>query len=203
MVIIIDMQNDFCKPDGTMYVGPRVAETLTNIRRLLERARPLAIPIVYVQSLRNAASPEIAVYGMNPYVMEGTWGSRIDDEIKPNPGDHLVAKRTHDCFHETTMDTLLTRLGAEPFTHNIMVCGVNTATCVYHAVIGFHIRHYNVYLPTDCTASRGETPGLMVLALLDRPAYNFNVTLTASEIIEFEPTEKLSSADLTPQHRAT
>lgn len=187
LLVIVDMENDFCSPGGVKYVGSQAVDTIRNVKKLIERARSLSFPIVYVQSLRNKNSPEIAVYGRAPYIMEGTWGAEIAESIKPKDGDHIVRKDTHDCFHQTTMDDLLKRLGADSLTHQIIVCGVTTTTCVYHAVLGFHVRHYRVYVPIDCTTARNEQNKMMALSHLNSTAYNFNVTITSSDLIGFRP----------------
>ncbi len=186
LIVIVDMENDFCTQGGAKYLGAQSADSLRSVRKMTDRARPLRVPVIYVQSLRNEKSPEITVYGRARYVMEGTWGSDICQEITPQPGDPVVPKYTHDCFHETTMDSLLKRIGAQPLTHHVIVCGVATGTCVYHAVLGFHIRHYRTYIPIDCTTAKNEKEKMLALTLLNRTAYNYNVTITSSDIIEFK-----------------
>ena len=55
---------------------------------------------------------------------------------------------------------------------------------VYHAVIGFHIRNYLVYVPQDCIhASRAEGQQF-ALSQFRSPAYNFNVSVTRSADIK-------------------
>nr|MCG2881040.1 cysteine hydrolase family protein [Vulcanisaeta sp.] len=47
-VLVIDMQNDFVKPNGKLYV-PTAQETIPAIRKLLEKARSANVPIIYTQ----------------------------------------------------------------------------------------------------------------------------------------------------------
>jgi nicotinamidase-related amidase len=62
--------------------------------------------------------------------------------------------------------------------------GVAADVCVYHAVIGFHVRHYNVVVPIDCCAGylRGRR---MLERQMEGPAYNYNVAVTHSDLITF------------------
>jgi len=66
------------------------------------------------------------------------------------------------------------------------VGGINANICVYHAVIGFHVRHYNVILPLDCCAGWPSGREMLKTQMAD-PAYRYNVTLTQSEEIAFTP----------------
>lgn len=45
-LVIVDMQNDFVKPDGALYV-PAARETVPRIQSLVERARERGIHIAY------------------------------------------------------------------------------------------------------------------------------------------------------------
>ena len=96
-----------------------------------------------------------------------------------------MVKYTHDCFYQTQMDALLARRGIQPETHPIIVIGVAANVCVYQAVVGFHVRHYNVVVPIDCCA--GYAAGRRMLDTQMRgPGYNYNVTVTKSPLIGFE-----------------
>ena len=83
------------------------------------------------------------------------------------------------------MDSLLERLRILPETHTIIVTGVVVNVCVYHAVIGFHVRHYNVVVPLDCCAGRPWEREILKKQMTDG-AYNYNVTLTNSDWIDFK-----------------
>jgi nicotinamidase-related amidase len=97
----------------------------------------------------------------------------------------MIEKNTHDCFYRTEMDSLLEKLAIRPETHAIIVGGINANICVYHAVIGFHIRHYNVIVPLDCSAGSPTGREMLKTQMAD-PAYSYNVALTRSDDIIFE-----------------
>lgn len=56
-VVVVDMQNDFVKPDGTLVVES-AAGTIPNIRALLNAARSAKIPIAYTQDTHFDGDPE-------------------------------------------------------------------------------------------------------------------------------------------------
>jgi len=183
-LVIIDMENDFCKPGGKLYHPDGVDEAIPQCQKLLEKCRASQTQVIFVQSLRDKDSPEFVRFGTVPFILRNTWGSAYIEELRPMREEPIVEKETHDCFHRTEMDALLERLGIKPETHSIIVMGVAADVCVYHAVIGFHVRHYNVVVPIDCCA--GYPRGRRMLATqMEGPAYNYNVAVTHSDLITF------------------
>lgn len=183
-LVVVDMENEFCRPDGVYYLGPEVRGIIEHAAALIERCRRNKIPIIYVRSVRYPEDPVFTRFGRGHYLIEGTEGPVIVDEIAPHPGDPVVDKHTHDCFHNTEMGSALQRMGIDAETHHVMVIGVMSNVCVYHAALGFHIRHYYTVLPMDCTIG---SPGGndFVISQLSMPAYAYNTTLTTSDRISF------------------
>src|ERR1043165_8591995 len=70
--------------------------------------------------------------------------------LEPLPGEAVVQKTSHDCFYKTTMESVLDKLDLRSCRDTIVVTGIGSSNCVYHAVIGFHIRNYFVVVPEDC-----------------------------------------------------
>lgn len=185
VLIIVDMENDFCKPGGFLYHQEGVDEVIPKLKTLLERCRIDGVQRLFVQSVRYDDSPEFIRFGIHPFILKGTWGSTYIEEVSPIAGEPVIEKNTHDCFYKTEMDSTLERLNILPESHHIIVTGVAANVCVYHAVIGFHVRHYNVIVPIDCCAGwPDETKILEKQMCID--AYNRNVTITKSELVSFK-----------------
>ncbi len=183
-LVVIDMENDFCKPGGKRYHPEGVDEVIPQCQKLLEKCRSAGAHVIFVQSVRDETSPEFVRFGTAPFILRDTWGSAYIEELRPMQQEPIVEKETHDCFHRTEMDALLGRLGITPETHSIIVMGVAADVCVYHAAIGFHVRHYNVVVPIDCCA--GSPRGRHMLEQqMEGPAYNYNVAVTHSDLIAF------------------
>jgi len=64
--------------------------------------------------------------GNRTFIVEGSWGALIVDELKPAPGDHLVVKKGFGGFANTPLDTILRNLGVD----TCVVAGVTTCVCV-------------------------------------------------------------------------
>lgn len=183
-LVVVDMENEFCKPGGKLYHSEVVDEVIPTLQRLLRRAREAEVQVIFVQSVRHPNSPEFVRFGQIPILLKGTWASQLIEELSPRTGEPVIEKNTHDCFHKTDMDFLLERMAIRPETHGIIVGGINANICVYHAVIGFHIRHFNVTVPLDCCAGWPAGREMLKIQMAD-PAYRYNVTLTRSDDIIF------------------
>jgi nicotinamidase-related amidase len=185
-LVIIDMQNDFAKPDGVSRLHPRREKVIGPIQQLLARCREAEMPVIYVQSLRDPDSPEFRVFGVRPFVLRGTWGAQLVDELLPLPGEPVVEKNSHDPFAYTRMERVLAERGIRPSDWTVIVVGLGLTNCVSCAVSGFSVRQYRVLLPMDCTASASWEEDLCNYARYLQGGYSYNVTLTASELIEID-----------------
>jgi isochorismate hydrolase len=136
-LVIVDMQAEGCERHG-----PTLKPVVKNIRHLLDRFRAANGKIIHVQSVRTKDHPEFTVFGKEYSLIDGTPAVEFIEELKPLPGEIIVQKFSHDCFYQTTMEDTLKTLDLRSCRDRIIVTGIGTNNCVYHAVIGFHIfRH--------------------------------------------------------------
>lgn len=179
-LVIVDMQVEGCERHG-----PGVKPVIGNIRRLLDRFRSLNGKIIHVQSVRTKDHPEFTVFGRPYGLLIGSPGADFVEELKPLPGENVVQKTSHDCFYKTSMETVLQELDLQSCRDKIVVTGIGSSNCVYHAVIGFHIRNYYTIVPEDCI--HGVQPQSQPFALhqFRSNAYNFNVTVSRSDDLTF------------------
>ena len=184
-LVIIDMQNDFCKPGGTRYGSEIISEAgIARAAKLLGRCREAGAKVIFVESVRDPDSPDFTRFKLSPMLMRGSWGAKYVEELRRRPGEPVVEKNTHDCFYETSMEVLLAKLGISPETHKIIVMGIAANVCVYHAIMGFHVRHYEQLVAIDCCF--GSPEGVRILEAQCRcPGYSYNVAAVNSEAIKF------------------
>ena len=177
-LVIVDMQIEGCERHG-----PSVRPVVRNIQALLSRFREANRKVIHIQSIRSKDHPEFTVFGKEYALLENTPGIEFVEELKPLDTESVVKKISHDSFYRTSLDAELETLGLRPCRDTIVVTGIGSNNCVYHAVIGFHVRNYFVVVPEDCIhASRPEGQAF-ALSQFRSSAYNFNVTLTRSENI--------------------
>ncbi len=182
-LVVVDMENDWCRRGGHRYF-PEVEPVIPRLKALLERCRVNGTQVIYSHSVRFNDSPEFVRFGIEPFIIKGTWGASIIEELTPLPGETIVEKHSHDVFYETEMDATLRRLRIHRNTHTILCTGVALNVCVYHAILGFHLRKYNVVVPMDCCAVRPQFKEYVEKQFAGH-AYNFNVKMTTSDRITF------------------
>ena len=112
---------------------PFLMSTIPHVKRLAEAFRRAGRPVVYViQVLRpdyaDAAFPYWrAIKGSTSrnrtFIVEGSWGAQIVDELKPEHGDHVVIKKGFGGFANTPLDTILRNLGV----NTCVMVGVTTS----------------------------------------------------------------------------
>jgi nicotinamidase-related amidase len=190
-LIVVDMQVEGCDRHGT-----GVKPVIQNIRSLLDRFRHADGKIIHIQSVRPKDHPEFTVFGKDYSLLENSPGVEFVEELKPHANEVVVKKYSHDCFYQTTMEEQLKKLDLRPCRDHVVVTGIGSNNCVYHAVIGFHIRNYWVHVPEDCIhASRAEGQQF-ALSQFHSPAYNFNVSVVQSENIKLPGPVKKAAANL-------
>ena len=188
-LVIVDMQAEGCDRHG-----PGVKPVIGDIRKLLDRFRAADGKIIHVQSVRTKDHPEFTFFGKEYSLIDDTPAVAFVPELKPLRDEVVVKKYSHDCFYQTSMEAELKKFDLRPCRDHIVVTGIGSNNCVYHAVIGFHIRNYIVHVPEDCIhASRAEGQQF-ALSQFRSPAYDFNVTVTRSENIRFGADLKRAAA---------
>jgi len=175
-LIIVDAQNDFCSPGGSLHgmnlSGAEITEACVNRSALLlEAARRAGVMVVYTQ----ATNVPDAVYKSGPDLrrkieyldpeepricIDGTWGHEIAAALKPLPEEILIRKHRHNSFTGTELDVLLRSNGIK----TLVVTGVTTERCVLATVLGAIAKDYYVVVPPDCVAA--PNPDMHKAALL-------------------------------------
>jgi nicotinamidase-related amidase len=177
-LIIVDMQAEGCERHGAT-----LKPVIKNIRSLLDRFRQTGGKIIHVQSVRSKDHPEFTFFGKSYSLIEDSPAVEFVDELKPVPNEIVVKKYSHDCFYQTTMEEQLKALDLRPCRDHVVITGIGSNNCVYHAVIGFHVRNYIIHVPEDCIHASRPDGQQFALSQFRSPAYDFNVHVTRSENI--------------------
>ncbi|MEO6164259.1 MAG: isochorismatase family cysteine hydrolase [Candidatus Binatia bacterium] len=183
-LVIVDMQVEGCERHG-----PEMKPVIANIRALLDRFRAINGKIIHVQSVRTKDHPEFTVFGRPYGLILGSPGADFVEELKPLAGETVVQKTSHDCFYKTSMESVLDKFDLRSCRDTVIVTGIGSSNCVYHAVIGFHIRNYYTIVPEDCIHGVAAHSQPFALAQFRSSAYNFNVTVSRSDELQFVDTK--------------
>ena len=188
-LVIVDMQAEGCERHG-----PTLKPVVKNILNLLDRFRAANGKIIHIQSVRGKDHPEFTVFGKEYSLLDGTPAVEFVEELKPLPDEIVIKKFSHDCFYQTAMEDTLKKLALRSCRDRVVVTGIGANNCVYHAVIGFHIRNYFVIVPEDCIHASRADGQAFALSQFRSPAYNFNVTVADSKEIVFSAPAKRAAA---------
>lgn len=187
ILVIVDMENEFCKPGGKLYTETSariMSGVISAIHGLAERARGAGIPIIYIQSVRTLQEPEFTVFGVEPVLKLGTWPAEIVEELEPQKGDIVVQKFSHDPFYKPNLDQVLQRLVPDPTWCCAVVTGGAINVCVYHTVMGFHLRNYWTAVPVDSVYYMSDSGNQRALEQFSDSGPYPNIFLSRSDLIE-------------------
>ena len=176
-VVVVDMQNDFVRKGGKLYV-PDAEKTIGPIRKLLDKARVKGVRVIYTQDWHLRNDPEFEVWG--EHCVEGTWGADIVDELKPMQGDVVVRKRRYDAFFGTDLDYLLRHVVK---ADTLVLTGTVANICVLHTAGSAALNWYRVVVPIDAVSALNRFDYLLALRQI---SYLYGGILTTVDGIEFE-----------------
>jgi nicotinamidase-related amidase len=183
-LLVIDMQNDFCHPDGWLAtIGVDVSPARAPIQPLqvlLPAVRSLDIPVLWVNwgnrpdllnisaSIRHVYNPTGKGVGLGdplpsngaPVLIAGSWAAAVVDELEQKPEDIRVDKFRMSGFWDTPLDSILKNLGRT----TLLFAGVNADQCVMVTLQDANFLGYDCILLSDCTAT--TSPDYCMLATL-------------------------------------
>jgi len=172
-IIVVDMQNDFCHPDGWLaHIGVDVAPArrpIAPLADLLPLLRRAAVPVIWLNwgnrpdrlnlspALLHVYNPTGTGIGLgdplpknSARVLElGSWAAAIVDELTVAPSDIHVAKYRMSGFQDTMLDSILRNLNVT----TLLFAGVNADQCVLCTLQSANFLGYDCFLIEDCTAT--------------------------------------------------
>jgi len=133
-LLVVDVQN------GVVGDAHERDSVVTNVGRLVEKARREQVPIVWVQHNDQGLA-------------RGSDGWRIVPELKPDDAEPLVEKSYGDSFEDTTLETVLSDLDVG----RLVVIGAETDACIRSTLHGAFTRGYDATLVSDAHTTGDRT----------------------------------------------
>jgi ureidoacrylate peracid hydrolase len=185
-VVVIDVQNDFCHPQG---ISAGLGKDLSGIERAVARladflpaARTAGVPVVFVRNLHspNSDTPEWLARHASPGRAQtcqvGTWGAEFYG-VAPLDGDIVVDKNRYNAFTRTRLEEVLDGLGRR----SLLFCGVASNTCVETSLRDAVCRDYLATMVEDCCgAYSAEAHHRAVTSV----SSGFGLVATSTDIVE-------------------
>ncbi|MFW6359848.1 MAG: cysteine hydrolase family protein [Chroococcales cyanobacterium] len=172
-ILVIDMQNDFCHPDGWLaHIGVDVTparQPISPLQTLLPCLRKVNVPVIWVNwgnrpdlmnisaGLRHVYNPTGDGIGLGnplpknnaPVLTLGSWAAAVVDELEVTPNDIRVDKYRMSGFWDTPLDSILRNLGKT----TLLFSGVNIDQCVMATLQDANFLGYDCILIEDCSAT--------------------------------------------------
>ena len=145
-LVVVDMQNDFVRPEGTLHV-PDAQSTVPVIGSLLAGARASGMRVVFTQDTHSEGDPEWSIWP--EHARRGTWGWQIVDELQPHADELVVQKVRYDAFYGTSLDHMLRQWGVD----TLVICGTVANICVHYTAASAALRWYRVVIPRDAVSA--------------------------------------------------
>lgn len=156
-LVVVDMQKDFCDPDGE-YAKTRdvsaVQRIIPVIRALVDDAHRNGVLVLYFSQLTphddradNGASLAFKTRDGKKasYALEGSAGQEYIDALPLADADVVVPKLRSNGFHDTWMEKIL---HANAITH-LVVTGTQTEGCVLGTMMGAEQNDFTVIPVAD------------------------------------------------------
>lgn len=153
-LLIIDMQYDFLDASSPLFVrgGPLI---INNVRGILNYFRENKFHLIFVKRLHrvdgsDVDKPRIELFhNTGGFLIEGTRGVEIVEELKPLPSEIVVVKKRWSAFFHTDLDLILRRMEIQ----TLILGGVQTPNCIRASVTDAISLDYEVIVLEDGTAS--------------------------------------------------
>ena len=146
-LLLIDVINDM-EFEGAEALVEQAVPMARRIAELKRRAKQAGIPAIYVND--NFGRWQSDFRRVVEHCLEdGVRGEEVARILRPEDDDYFVLKPKHSAFYATTLDTLLTYLGAR----TVILTGVAGNICILFSANDAYMRDLNLFVPADCVAS--------------------------------------------------
>jgi nicotinamidase-related amidase len=211
-IVVVDMQNDFCHPDGwlaNLGVDVGVARTpIAPLQALLPVLRKVDMPVIWLNwgnrsdrvnlppGVLHVYNPDGRSLGIGdslpsngaPVLQAGSWAAEVVDELRPADSDIRVDKFRMSGFHDTELDSILRNLGMT----TLLFAGVNADQCVLCTLQDANFRGYGCIMLEDCVAT--TSPDFC------REATLYNVRQCFGFVCRGEELHQILSAEMEAEH---
>ena len=148
-LLLIDVINDFEFPEGDKLLRLALPAG-RNIANLKRRAKDAGIPAIYVND--NFGRWRSDFKKIVAHCRNESRGKPFVELLLPDEDDYFVLKPKNSGFYSTTLDLLLTHLGAK----HLILTGIQGNNCVLFTANDAYMRDYKLFVPSDCTASNTD-----------------------------------------------
>jgi ureidoacrylate peracid hydrolase len=184
-LLVVDMQNDFCHPQGVSGKRRRqqtmTIEMAPRLEAFIKACRSVGMPVMFVNTIHYpwTDSPSwvrrLDRDGGDSVCRPGTWGAEFYAGIQPEEGEIIITKHRYSAFLGTNLDLVLRSRGIR----SLLISGVGTNVCVESTLRDGYMRDYYIVLLEDCV---GATDRELHEATLKNVRLHFGVVSNSNEV---------------------
>ena len=146
-LLLIDVINDL-EFEGSEALVRQAVPMARRIGELKRRAKEAGIPVIYVNDNFGRWKSDFRRV-VEHCLHDGVKGEELARILQPDEDDYFVLKPKHSAFYATTLDILLTYLGAR----TLIFTGIAGNICILFSANDAYMRDYHLVVPADCTVS--------------------------------------------------
>jgi ureidoacrylate peracid hydrolase len=177
-LLVIDMQNAFCDPKGTLGsdgadVG-RIQTVMDPLRRVITACRRSGVPDFWSVQEHYEDDATRPRHRLKPHTLKrfrvpalkGTWDAEIVNQLRDliDEKSEVFVKNRFGCFYNTQLENLLRLHGID----TLFVAGVDTNVCVETTVREAYMRDLDVVVLKDCVGGVHEEWARIAFEVWDR-----------------------------------
>ena len=199
-LLVIDMQRDFCSPQGyAARAGldvERLARPIARIQCLLSAARAAGLLVVHTreghrpdlsdcppEKMRRsiqAGAPIGSAGPMGRLLVRGEYGHDFIDALQPQAGEVVIDKPGYGAFHQTDLEGALIRRNIG----QLILCGVTTEVCVHSTLREAVDRGYRCITVGDATAASDPELQAPALAMIGVEGGIFGRVASTDQVLQ-------------------
>ena len=147
VLLLVDVINDFDFPQGEKLLRFALPAA-RRIAALKTRLRQRGIPAIYVNDNFGRWQSDFKKQ-VERCISEAASGAEVARLLIPGEDDYFVLKPKHSGFYSTSLETLLSYLGAR----KLIITGFAADICVLFTANDAYMRDFELLVPGDCIAS--------------------------------------------------
>lgn len=157
-LLVIDVQNDFCSPEGAMGKTGKdlsyVENTIPQLVRSINQCRDEGITIIFIKTVHSPLTDSeiwVARGAAAKRACIDDWGRQLY-KVQPYASDPVIVKNRYSAFVGTNLDLILRSKGIT----NLLIAGFTTNVCVESTARDGFMKDYRTITLSDCTACYEE-----------------------------------------------